>query len=78
MITLTLLFIFAIVYFVLWIGFKILGAVLSIALFPVKLIFGLIFGLIGAILFPTLLIFFLIPLIFIIAGWLISKLVCFV
>jgi len=54
---------FAIIYFVIWACFKLLGLILKVALFPVKIVLSLLFAIIGYVVFPALLIFFVIPLI---------------
>lgn len=73
---LTLILTFAFIYFVMWLAVKIIGLVFKIALFPVKLAFSLLFAIIGYVVFPALIIFFVLPLIAVIIGALICKVVC--
>ena len=72
---LTIILIFAFIYFIMWFLFKALGLVLKIALFPIKLIVGLVFAIIGFVVFPALIIFFIIPLIAILVSWTIGKII---
>ena len=73
---LTIILIFAFIYFCMWLLVKIIGLAFKIALFPVKLAFSLIFAIIGSIVFPALIIFFVLPLIAVVIGALIGKTVC--
>lgn len=67
---------FALIYFILWLTFKMLGLVVKIALFPIKLAFSIIFAILGIIVFPAMVIFFMVPLIAVIGAWLIGKIFC--
>ena len=58
-----------------WLAVKIIGLAFKIALFPVKLAFSLLFAIIGYVVFPALIIFFVLPLIAVIIGALICKVV---
>lgn len=73
---LTLILTFALIYFVMWLAVKIIGLAFKIALFPIKLAFSLIFAIIGYVVFPALIIFFVLPLIVVIIGAFIGKVIC--
>ena len=73
---LTLILTFAFVYFIMWLSVKIIGLAFKIALFPVKLAFSLLFAIIGFVVFPALIVFFVLPLIVVIIGALIGKVIC--
>lgn len=71
----TLILGFGLIYFIFWLGFKALGLVFKIALFPIKLVFTLIFAIIGYIVFPALVILFFIPLIVVLISWIIGRII---
>lgn len=73
---LTLILTFALIYFVMWLAVKIIGLAFKIALFPIKLAFSFIFAIIGYVVFPALIIFFVLPLIVVIIGAFIGKVIC--
>ena len=68
----TLILTFAFIYFVMWLLVKIIGFAFKIALFPLKLVFSLVFAIIGYIVFPALIVFFVLPIIAVIFGALIT------
>ena len=63
---LSLILTFAFIYCVLWVLVRVIGFILKIALFPVKLVVSLIFAVIGMVLFPAFIVLFLIPLVMVI------------
>lgn len=71
----TLLLTIGIIYFAFWFVINLVGIVLKIAFFPVRLIFGIILGILGFVFVTPFVIFLIVPAIILLILWSIGKVV---